>query len=118
LTDEATVRRRRKRFFTALLILIAAWPVFSIGVWNRVTDFRTAYVQALVLLESMNWYDGIVIDRLWVGHSRFWVLRGCEDLPYTKSVRLVMMERGMMTLIYLPAAAVLAKIAVWVGKAI
>ena len=24
----------------------------------------------------MNWYDGIVIDRLWVGHSRFWIIPG------------------------------------------
>ena len=21
----------------------------------------------------MNWYDVIVIDRLWVGYSRFWI---------------------------------------------
>ena len=30
----------------------------------------------------MNVYDGIVIDKLWVGHSRFWVLPGLEEMPF------------------------------------
>jgi hypothetical protein len=34
-------------------------------------------------------------------------------LPYTKSVKFVIVERGIMTLVYLPAAAVVAEIAVW-----
>jgi hypothetical protein len=118
LTDAATIRKRKKWFFTALVIGIAALPVLLIGIWNRVTDFQTAYVQALILLEIMNWYDGVVIDRLWVGHSKFWVIKGAEDLPYTKSVKFVMVERGIMTLVYLPVAAVVAEIAVLVGRAV
>jgi hypothetical protein len=66
----------------------------------------------------MNWYDGIVIDRLWVGHSKFWVIQGCEDLPYTKSVKFVIIERGIMTLVYLPVAAAAAGIAVLVSRAV
>jgi hypothetical protein len=118
LTDAATIRKRKKWFFTALMMGITALPILFIGVWNRVTDFQTAYVQALILLEIMNWYDGIVIDRLWAGHSKFWVIQGCEDLPYTKSVKTVIIERGIMTLVYLPVAAVIAEIAVLVGRAV
>jgi hypothetical protein len=116
LTDGTTVRRRKTRFFTALVIVIAALPVLFIGFWNRVMEFQTAYVQVLILLEVMNWYDGIVIDRLWVGHSKFWVIPGCEDLPYTKSVKVVLIERGIVTVVYLPVAAIIAKIAVLVGQ--
>jgi hypothetical protein len=115
LTDMETIRKRKKWFFTALVIGIAALPILFIGLWNRVTDFRTAYVQALFLLEIMNWYDGIIIDRLWVGHSKFWVIQGTEDLPYTKSVKFVLVERGIMTLVYLPVAAIVAELAVLVG---
>jgi hypothetical protein len=118
LTDAATIRKRKKWFFTVLMIGIVALPVLFIGIWNRVTDFQTAYVQSLILLEIMNWYDGIVMDRLWVGHSKFWVIQGCEDLPYTKSVKTVMIERGIMTLVYLPVAAILAEIAVLVGRTV
>jgi hypothetical protein len=118
LTDAATIRKRKKWFFTVLMIGIVALPVLFIGLWNQVTDVRTAYVQSLLLLEIMNWYDGIVMDRLWVGHSKFWVIQGCEDLPYAKSVKTVMIERGIMTLVYLPIAAVIAEIAVLVGRAV
>jgi hypothetical protein len=118
LTDVETIHKRKKWFFTVLMIGIVALPVLFIGLWNRVTDFQTAYVQSLLLLEIMNWYDGIVMDRLWVGHSKFWVIQGCEDLPYAKSVKTVMIERGIMTLVYLPIAAVVAEIAVLVGRAV
>jgi hypothetical protein len=118
LTNEVTVRKRKKWFFTALVIGLAALPVLFIGLWNRVTELRPAYVQALVLLVIMNWYDGIVIDRLWVGRSKFWVIPGCEDLPYTKSIKSVLIQRGIMTLVYLPVAAIIAEIAVFVGRAV
>ena len=52
-----------------LLVMLAAL-LLIIGLWNGIHDFRPAYCQALLFLEVMNWFDGIVIDRLWVGHSR------------------------------------------------
>ncbi len=56
-----------------------------IGMWNRVSDFKTAYIQALIFLEVMNIYDGVVIDKLWVGHSRFWVIPGLEDMQFVQT---------------------------------
>ena len=38
----------------------------SIGMWNRASTFGEAYWQALLFLEVMNIYDGVVIDKLWV----------------------------------------------------
>ena len=46
---------------------------------------RPAYLQALLFLEVMNWYDGIVIDRLWAGHDRFWIIPGTEDIPFVQT---------------------------------
>lgn len=60
----------------------------------------------------MNRYDGIVIDRLWVGHSRFWILPGCEDLPYVQTRAQVMKKRTILTLIWLVGAAFVAGIVV------
>lgn len=60
------------------LVMLAAL-LLIIGFGNRVTDFKTAYLQSLLFLEVMNWYDGIAIDKVWVGHSKFWVLPGTED---------------------------------------
>lgn len=46
-----------------LFILLTAL-LFIIGLWNGVSDFKITYWQALLFLEVMNWFDGIVIDRL------------------------------------------------------
>ncbi len=71
-----------------------------------------AYLQALLFLEVMNWYDGIVIDKVWVGYSRFWLLPGCEDIPYVQTWKQVLKKRGILTLIWVVGAAVVAGIVV------
>ena len=52
-------------------------------------------LQALLFLEVMNWYDGIVIDRLWVGHSRFWIIPGMEEIPFVQTWPQVLKKREM-----------------------
>ncbi len=32
----------------------------------------------------MNIYDGTVTDKLWVGHSKFWIIPGLEDNQFGK----------------------------------
>ena len=115
ITPEIILKRKTK-FFTALLTGVPVLPVIFIGVWNGITDFWTAYVQALVFLEIMNWYDGIVVDRIWVKYSKFWIIKGTEDLPYVKSIKFVVIERLIMTFVYIPVAAVVAEMAVFLGK--
>ena len=85
LTDRETVKRQRRRFMTAFYIVMLAALVLIILVWNQVSDFKTAYLQALLFLEVMNIYDGIVIDKLWVGHSKFWILPGTEVIPFVQT---------------------------------
>ncbi len=91
----------------AVLLLI-------IGACNGARDFKTAYWQALLFLEVMNWYDGIVIDRLWVGHSRFWIIPGTEDLPFVKPWRFILIKRGLGSVAYLAIAAIAAALIVWI----
>ena len=73
-------------------------------------SFWAAYLQALLFLEVMNWYDGIVIDRLWVGHSRFWVIPGTEEIPFVQTWPQVLKIRGILTLIWIAGAALIAGI--------
>lgn len=67
-------------YFVMLLALI-----LMIGLWNQFSNFKAAYVQTLLFLEGMNWYDGIVIDKGWVRHSGFWILPAMEDLPFAQT---------------------------------
>ena len=112
LTDRDTMNRKRKEFMILFCIVMLAALVLIIAFWNRVRDFRTAYFQALLFLEVMNVYDGIVIDKLWVGNSRFWLFPGCEDLPYVQTWAQVLKKRIVLALIWVAGAAVVAGLVV------
>ena len=108
LADRETVARKRRRFMIPFMLVMLAAPLLIIGLWNRVRGFGRAYLQALLFLEVMNWYDGVVIDRLWVGHSRFWAIPGMEGVPYVQSWPEVLKKRGVLTGIWVVGAAVVA----------
>ena len=110
LTTREAMGRKRKIFMTEFYLVMLAALVLIIGAWNRVSDFKTAYLEALLFLEDMNWYDGIFIDRVWVGSSRFWVLPGCEDIPYVQTWPQVLKKRIALSLIWATGAAVVAGI--------
>ena len=114
LTDRETVARKRVRFMIPFFIVMLAALVLIVGLWNGVRTFGPAYWQALLFLEVMNWYDGIVIDRLWVGHSAFWIIPGTEDIPFVQTWPQVLKKRGILTLIWVVGAAVVAGIIVLV----
>ena len=108
LTDRETVSRRRKRFMTTFFAVMAAALVLIVRVWNGIRAFLPAYWQALLFLEVMNWYDGIVIDRLWVGHSTFWVIPGTEDIPFVQTWPQMLKKRGILTAVWVAGAAIVA----------
>lgn len=89
-------------FYLVMLTVL----LLIIGLWNRIDSFKTAYLQALLFLEVMNWYDGIVIDRLWVGHSKFWIILGTEDLPFVQTWKQVLKKRCILSLIWGAGAAI------------
>lgn len=110
LTDPETVAKKRKCFMTAFFAVMAAALILVIRVWNRVHSFWPAYLQALLFLEVMNWYDGIVIDRLWVGHSSFWVIPGTEGIPFVQTWPQVLKKRSILTVMWIAGAAIIAGI--------
>ena len=110
--DRNTMNRKRKRFMISFYIVMLAALVLIIGVWNRASAFAEAYWQALLFLEVMNVYDGVVIDKLWVGHSRFWALPGLEDAPFVQTWRQVLKKRSILALIWGAGAAIVGGIVV------
>ena len=108
LTDRQTVGRKRKRFMIPFFLVMAFALILIIRAWNGICSFWPAYLQSLLFLEVMNWYDGIVIDRLWVGHSRFWVIPGTEGIPFVQTWPQVLKKRGILTGIWVVGAAIIA----------
>lgn len=111
ITREA-MDRKRKRFMSAFYVVMLLSLFLIIRVWNHVTDFWTAYVQAVIFLEVMNWYDGIVIDKIWVGVSSFWIIPGIEDMQYVQSWPQIFKKRGFLTLIWLAGGFLVAGLVV------
>ncbi len=114
LTDRKTVAKKRKCFMVPFFVVMLTALLLIIGLWNGIRDFRPAYGQALLFLVVMNWYDGLVIDRLWVGHSRLWIIPGTEDIPFVQTWRQVLKKRGILTLTWVMGAAVVAGIVVFI----
>lgn len=115
LTTRAESNRRKVIFFTALCLGAFILPVIFIGCWSGISDFGTAFMHALIFLEVMNWYDGIVVDEIWVRFSKFWVIKGVEDISHVKGWKFVLAERLIMTVVYVPVAALIAWLAVRIG---
>ena len=103
---------------TLFYIVMLTTLVLIIAVWNRVSDFKTAYLQALLFLEVMNIYDGVIIDKLWVGHSKFWILKGTEDIPFVQTWVQVLKKRSFLALIWVIGAAIVAGLVVLLAKVI
>ena len=108
LIDRATAQKKRRNCMIALYVLLLVAPVLMIGVWNRVTDFWTAYWQGVLFLEVMNWFDGLVIDMFWVGKSKFWAIPKMEDVPYTQTWGQMLKKRLTLTVIWLVGAFIVA----------
>ena len=108
LTDRQTVKKKKIIFMAAFYIVMLTAILLIIGLWNGVRDFWTGYIQALVMLEVMNWFDGIVIDKIWVAKSKFWVIAGTEDIPFVQTWKQVLEKRIILSLIWVVGAAVIA----------
>ena len=116
IADKDTEMRKGKRFMTFFCLVIFVVLIAVIAGWNGVKDFKTASFETYLFLVVVNWFDGFVIDLLWVGHSKIWRIEGMEGVPYVKPWREVLVRRGMGTAIYLLLAPPIAGIALLIGR--
>ena len=112
LSDRDTIRRRAGRVRMVLYIVLTAALLLIIGLWNHVSDFAAAYWQALLFLEVMNWFDGLVIDMVWVRRSSFWAIPGLEGVPYVQTWPQMLKKRLFLSLIWVVGAALVAGLVV------
>ena len=116
IADKTEELRKGKRFMTFFCLVIFAVLVAIIAGWNGVKDFKTASFETYLFLVVMNWFDGIVIDRLWVSRGKIWRIEGMEGVPYVKPWKTVLIKRGAATVLYLFIAAAVAGLVVLLGK--
>lgn len=116
LADRDAVMKKGKLIMIPFCVILLAVLVLILAVWNRAADFKTAFRQAYLFLLVMNWFDGILLDLVWVSRSSLWRIKGMEGVPYVKPLKTVLIKRGAATVLYLPIAAVVAVLVVAVAK--
>lgn len=116
IADKEAIMKKGKHFMIPFCVIILIALILIISVWNHVTDFKTAYIQAVIFLVIVNWFDGIVIDQLWVGHSKLWMIEGMEGVPYMKPWGYMIKRRILASIMYLGVAVIVAAIVVLIGK--
>ena len=115
LADKDTVMKKGTRFMVPFCIILLVVLVAIIAFWNHITNFRTAYIQSVLFLVVVNWFDALVIDRLWVGHSKIWRIAGMEGVPYVKPWKTILVKRIAATVMYLIISLAVAGIVVLLG---
>jgi hypothetical protein len=116
LADKEETRKKGKRFMIPFCVILLAVLILILAFWDHVTDFKTAYLQSCLFLVVMNWFDGIVLDVLWVGHSRIWVIPEMNGYPFRKPLRSILLRRSVGTAAYLLLAVIPAGIVVLLGR--
>ncbi|MBQ3375252.1 MAG: hypothetical protein IJG49_02335 [Erysipelotrichaceae bacterium] len=108
LTDREAVKKKKKMFliiFTSAMLMVLLVIIRFI---NRTDDYWQAYWQALLFLEVMNVYDGVVIDKIWVGYDRFWLIDEVKDIPYIQSWKQVFRKRSILAFIWVLGSFIVA----------
>jgi len=101
LADENTVRKKRKRFLYLFIPVMFILLIIIIHYINGIRHYWPAYFQSLLFLEIMNWYDGFVIDELWVGNDSFWYIEEMKDMEYVQSWKKMFEKRIRLSFVWL-----------------
>ena len=83
LTTRERIRKNAVRFKLVCLPGYIAYVLVCVYALNGARGFVQGFWQLLVILSVMNLIDRFLVDDLWVGHTRAWIIPGTEDLrPY------------------------------------
>ncbi|MBQ8935170.1 MAG: hypothetical protein IJ049_02025 [Oscillospiraceae bacterium] len=104
------IKKNAVIFKSTGVVIYLAYPLVCVYGINGARGFISGFWQITAILLIMGVFDRIVIDVIWVGHTKAWIIPGTEDLrPYIPAK--VHAKKWIMTLVVYPAVtAILAGI--------
>lgn len=111
-TDYKTIKRKKIIFYSLFIVLMFGSLILIVGLWNEIKDFKQAFIQLNIFLQSWNIFDGLVMDILWTSNSKKLKIKGIEDSEYIPSVLDVIKKRIIFIPVLFLVALILAKIIV------
>ena len=112
-TDYKTVKRNKMIFYSLFIVLMFGSLVLMVGSWNKINDFKQAFIQLNIFLQSWNIFDGLVMDILWTSNSKKLKIKGIKDSEYIPGVIEVIKKRIIFIPVLLVVAFILAKFIVF-----
>ena len=86
LTTEEKIIKRAIVIKTIGILMYVTYVLVFVYVVNAARGFLQGFLQLLIILSVCNLIDRFLIDELWVGHTKAWIIPGTEDLmPYIKT---------------------------------
>ena len=83
LTTGEKIRKRSVLFRSLCLPGYLIYVLICVYLVNGTRGFWPGFWQGFVILFIMNLIDRFLIDEVWVGHTKAWIIPGTEDLkPY------------------------------------
>ena len=83
MTTEAKIKKRGGIIKAVCVPVYLIYVIVCVYIINGARGFLSGFWQALIILMIMNLVDRLVIDEYWVGHTKYWIIPGTEDLkPY------------------------------------
>lgn len=83
LTTHEKIRKNSKTFKIVCIPGYVSYILVCVYGVNGARDFLTGFCQMFVILSVMNVMDRILVDNLWVGHTKAWTISGTEEFkPY------------------------------------
>lgn len=111
-TDYRTIKRKKIIFYSLFIVLMFGSLILIVGLWNEIKDFKQAFIQLNIFLQSWNIFDGLVMDILWTSNSKKLKIKGIKDSEYIPSVLDVIKKRIICIPVLFLVALILAKIIV------
>lgn len=86
LITEKKIKQRAIIFKIIGIISYIAYCLIFVYLVNGAHDYLTAFLQLLIILSITNLIDRILIDEIWVNHTKAWIIPGTEQyMPYIKT---------------------------------
>lgn len=83
MTTKEKIQTGSKRFKILGLLFYFVYVMICVFVINGARGFQQTFIQFVLITWIMGVFDRIVVDTIWVGHTKAWIIPGTEDLmPY------------------------------------
>ena len=104
LTTSQKIKKNGAYFKIIGLVMYFAYAIICVYVINGADNFLEGFWQMTAIFLIMGVFDRIVIDGIWVGYTKTWVIPGTEDLrPYIPIK--VHIKKWIITLVVYPLAS-------------